>query len=112
MLTPGLLRSLRINASIKAHPATTMQGVRSEPVHQFNLKVAPIDSLDPNLAERFRIEAPLHSKQTYAYTSQVIKTGMYLSVAGKDYPIRGLATYPDDDGNIFYQMVLEEIVVT
>jgi hypothetical protein len=65
--------------------------------------------MDPFLLERFQLESPLHYRQTYAYTPEVIETGMFLRSNDSEYPIKGVAPYPDDDGNTFYFLVLENL---
>ncbi len=113
MITPALRRDLRVSASIKAHSASSKQGARTTPSHLFDLLVAPVDSIDPDVAERALIETPFLKRQTFAFLppDQVIRTGMYLTVGEKDYPIVGLSEWPEEDGSgyVFYWLVLEDI---
>jgi hypothetical protein len=80
-------------------------------VQVLEFKVAPIDPVDPQLAERLHLESPLQMKQTFAYTNYVIKHGMYLESGGKEYAIKGVSPWPEDNGFFFYQLVLEDVVV-
>lgn len=113
MITPALLRDLRVSASIEAHSAPLKQGTRSAPSHLFDLLVAPVDSIDPEWAERALIETPFLKRQTFAHTDadKVIKPGMYLVVGDVKYPISGVSAWPDEDGSgqVFYWLVLEDV---
>jgi hypothetical protein len=111
VLTPSILLSLKVAATLKAHPPTSNDGVRSAPVPLADLMVAPIDPLDPQLAERLHFEAPLQMKQTFAYTDVVIKHGMELEVGSKGYAIKGVSPWPDEGNYVFYQLILEDIKV-
>jgi hypothetical protein len=109
MLTPALRRGIRHPASISAQ-ATTSGGVRTTPEHLFDLNISPIDSVDPDILIRFALLTPFQAKQAFAYVNQEIKPGMYLVVGDKQYPIKGTATYPDDDGYTLYHMILEDVL--
>lgn len=109
MQSPVLLRSLVVSASILVHPDTDpITGVRGEPENAFNLLVAPIDPLSPEIVQRYALTAPFQYKVTYAFTNEVIEQGMYLKVGTKEYPIRGVGPYQDGD-KTFYELVLEDV---
>lgn len=109
MVPPSILRGMQTEAAIDAHPPV-VSGVRGEPEEKFTLLVAPLDSLSPDVIERFRIEAPLQKRVTYAYTSEVIRAGMYLRISGRQYPISGVERYPEGDYT-FYEIVVDDIQV-
>lgn len=111
MLTPSIQLSMRVAATLKAHPPTSSSGVRSAPVPLADLMVAPVDPLDPQLAERLHFESPLQMKQTFVYTNVTIKHGMELEVGDKAYAIKGVSPWSDEGGYIFYELVLEDIKV-
>jgi hypothetical protein len=76
-----------------------------------DIKIAPVDPVSPDVAERFLLETPLQVKQTFTYTNIDIKSGMYLESGGKTYNIKGIAPYPDPTGGyIFYHLILEDVV--
>lgn len=108
-LTPGLRRGIRHDAAIYTQ-VTTSGGVRGSPEHSFDLKISPIDAVDPDVLIRFALQMPFQAKQAYAYVQEEIKPGMFLQFSGQQYPIKGVASYPDDDGFSLHHMILEDIV--
>jgi len=112
MKTPALLRGLRVPAEIWAHPESVSKGVQGKPTKLFDVNVAPIDSVDPEVVERMMLETPYQKRQTFAHTKYPIETGMYLLCEGKEYPIYGVSRWKDEDGSgdVFYQLILEDIV--
>jgi len=109
MLTPALRRGIRHSASISAQ-TTTAGGVRTTPEHLFDLLISPIDAVDPDVLIRFALLTPFQAKQAFAYRQEEIKPGMYLVMGTKQYPIKGVASYPDDDGYTLYHMILEDVI--
>lgn len=112
MITPGLRLSMTISVYIKKNPVTDAEGRRGEPEIYITTNCSPLDAVDSELVERLRLESPLLTKQAFVYVPKIqeIRTGMYLTYEGKDYPIRGLAAYPDGDF-VLYQLVVEYIQV-
>jgi len=109
MLTPALLRSIRLTAEMRSQPVTA-GGVRTAPVHLFDLLVAPIDAVTPEVLIGFALQTPFQAKQTFAYTKDAIQVGMHLFFNDTQYPVKGVAAYPEDDGYTLYHLILENIV--
>lgn len=99
MRTPSLIRDLRFTGQIDDRGTV------------FDVPVSAIDALDPFLLERFQLETPLQYRQVFAYTNKPIETGMFFNFADHSYPIKGVAPYPDDDGYILYQLIIEYLKV-
>lgn len=107
MITPSLLRKLIHQAVIKSHPSS---GVRSAPTTTFTVPLTAIDSLDPLIAEREALESPTKGRQAFSYTKAKISSGMILVLDDKEYAIRGVAPYPEEEGYTLYQLILEDVV--
>lgn len=107
MLTPGLLRNINIDATLKSHPRT---GNRGGPTTTVALKVSPVSNVDPLLAQRAQLDTPVHARQVFTVTDIVIIAGMYLESVGKEYAIKGVAPWPMRDGSTLYQLILEEFI--
>jgi hypothetical protein len=106
MLTPSIRRKLNTPAVLKSHPYT---GTRSGTTQSTDLMICPVDALDPDVVERYQLETPLQMKQSFAYTQVEIKTGMFLDSGGRQYSIKGVDAYPEENGYTFYQMILEAL---
>lgn len=109
ILTPGLSRNLQVRAVLKSYPRS---GIRSGSSSSQELLVAPISSYEPILTERPIVDNPARARQTFVFTEATIETGMYLEVEGIDYPIKGVAPYPNlaGTGATFYQLIIEDIL--
>lgn len=81
-----------VTASTKR--ATLSAGKRSSPsTHLNNLKIFPLDPVDPELRQRLALDTPHELLQTFVEGNPDIVEGDVLSVAGEDYPIRSVADW-------------------
>lgn len=107
MLTPSLLRRLKYQALVKSHPQS---GNRTTPTISFQVTITEIDSLDPLVTERDVLESPTKGRQAFLYTKEKISTGMFLVYEDKEYAIRGVAPFPEEEGYTLYQLILEDVL--
>lgn len=96
-----------VTASTKR--ATLSGGKRGTPTqHLTNLKVFPLDPVDPELRQRLELDTPHELLQTFVEGAPDIVEGDVLTAGSEDYPIRSVAdwTFGSDT---YLRLILENL---
>lgn len=89
----AIRRMLTVTASTKRSPVTA-GGKRGRPtVYLSSIHCAPLDPVNPELAQRMGLETPLTLLQTYTEAGVDIRQNDILTVAGVDYPVRACGVW-------------------
>jgi len=90
--------------------ATLTGGLRGDPTtYLTDLSISSLDPVTAELAMRIGTKAPEELLQTFIEGVHDVREGDYLTVNGRDYPIRSCAEWDWDTDNLFMQVVLEDI---
>ena len=97
--------------------ATVVAGRRGDPVENLTgLQLTPLYPADPGrageLLQRIRLDTPHQLLECFVVGQPDIRTGDTLSVAGVDYPIRGVARFDPPAGSMiaYTHLMVESLI--
>lgn len=106
-MSSSFQRMASVTASTKR--ATLTGGKRSSPTsHLNNLKIFPLDPVDPELRQRLALDTPHELLQTFVEGAPDIVEGDVLTVDGEDYPIRSVGDWKFGN-DTFRALVVEQL---
>lgn len=101
-------RQMTVQASTKRNP--TVGGQRGVAVLEISsLMITPLDPVTIEILERMQLKGPIDILQCFTLGTHDIEEGDILVVDDEEYPIRGIAEWPQRRGDTVYHILVEDL---